>query len=105
MCSYVYYRSTTTWTQKTGCVASDGASNYQFGTSLQLTSNGDTVIIGAPGATVGSLAGAGQVRYCWLMCWPGEVMDTVQMYTFKCTTGTCSQLGSPYSIITTAGQT
>ncbi len=48
--AYVFVRSGTTWSQQQELTASDGASGDAFGTSVSIS--GDTVVIGAPNATV-----------------------------------------------------
>ncbi len=50
---YVFVRSGTTWTQQAKLVASDGVSGDQFGTSVALSGDGNTALVGAPSATVG----------------------------------------------------
>ncbi len=47
--TYVYVRNGTTWSQEQELTASDGASNDQFGTTLDLNSDGSRAVIGAPG--------------------------------------------------------
>lgn len=56
---YVYSRTGTTWTLEQRLQASDMVQNGRFGYSASLTSNGDRLIVGAPGATDGALTGAG----------------------------------------------
>lgn len=50
--AYVFMRSDTTWQQQQKLVAADAANNDLFGISVALT--GDTAVIGASGAAVGS---------------------------------------------------
>jgi hypothetical protein len=45
---YVFTRSGTTWTQQAKLVASDAATNDNFGLSVDISSNGNTALIGAP---------------------------------------------------------
>ena len=45
---YVFTRSGTTWTQQAKLLADDGASNDNFGLSVNISSNGNTALIGAP---------------------------------------------------------
>jgi len=57
--AYVFVRSGTTWTQQQKLVASDAASDDQFGFSVALS--GDTALVGAPfqkGASVAELGAA-----------------------------------------------
>jgi hypothetical protein len=46
--AYVFTRSGTTWTQQAKLIASDAASNDNFGLSVDISSNGSTALIGAP---------------------------------------------------------
>jgi hypothetical protein len=46
--AYVFTRSGTTWTQQAKLLASDAASNDNFGLSVDISSNGNTALIGAP---------------------------------------------------------
>lgn len=55
--AYVFVRSGTVWTQQTKLTASDAAAGDAFGASAAI--HGDTVVIGAPGAS--SAAGAAYV--------------------------------------------
>jgi len=48
--AYVFVRSGTTWTLQQELFASDGAMNNNFGWSVAISS-GDTVVVGAPGAS------------------------------------------------------
>ena len=45
---YIFTRSGSTWTQQQKLLASDAASQDRFGTSIALSSDGDTVLIGTP---------------------------------------------------------
>jgi hypothetical protein len=55
--SYVFIRSGVAWSQEAKLIASDGAANDQFGTSVALA--GDTALIGAPTDDVGVDVDAG----------------------------------------------
>lgn len=57
--AYVFTRSGTTWTQQQKLLASDAASNDEFGGSVALSSDGNTAIVGAP--TKNSSLGAAYV--------------------------------------------
>jgi hypothetical protein len=46
--AYVFTRSGSTWTQQQKLLASDGASNDNFGYSVALSGDGNTALIGAP---------------------------------------------------------
>jgi hypothetical protein len=46
--AYVFTRSGTTWTQQAKLLASDAATNDNFGLSVDISSNGNTALIGAP---------------------------------------------------------
>lgn len=52
--AYVFTRSGTTWTEQEKLIAADGASSDNFGASVALSSDGNTAIIGAYGANVGT---------------------------------------------------
>src|SRR5271166_1589676 len=52
--AYVFVKSGTTWIQQQELTSSDGAAGDNFGNSVALSSDGSTMLIGAPGATVGS---------------------------------------------------
>lgn len=56
---YVYSRTGTIWTLEQRLQASDLAQNGRFGYSASLTSNGDRLIVGAPGATDAGNIGGG----------------------------------------------
>ena len=56
---YVYSRTGTVWTLEQRLQASDVVQNGRFGYSASLTSNGDRLVVGAPGATDGSVVDAG----------------------------------------------
>jgi hypothetical protein len=47
--SYVFQRSNRKWNQQVKLTASDGETEDRFGTSLAVSGNGSTVIVGAPG--------------------------------------------------------
>jgi hypothetical protein len=49
---YIYTRSGTTWTYSTSIVSSDLSSNDWFGWSLDLSSDGTTLVVGAPGESI-----------------------------------------------------
>jgi hypothetical protein len=55
--AYVFVRSGTMWTEQAKLTASDGAASDVFGWSVSLS--GETAVIGAYGATVGSNTGQG----------------------------------------------
>jgi len=55
--AYVFVRSGTTWSQQAKLTASDGATGDVFGHGVAL--DGDTALIGAPGADIGLLSNAG----------------------------------------------
>jgi predicted amidohydrolase len=46
--AYVFTRSGSTWTEQQKLLASDAASNDQFGFSVSLSSDGNTAIVGSP---------------------------------------------------------
>ena len=46
--AYVFTRSGTTWTQQAKLLASDAASSDGFGSSVSISADGNTVLIGAP---------------------------------------------------------
>jgi hypothetical protein len=46
---YVYTRSGSTWTQQAKLTASDSAAGLRFGTSVSLSADGNTVLVGARG--------------------------------------------------------
>lgn len=50
--AYIFTRSGTTWTQQSKLVASDRASNDNFGSSISLDGTGNYVIVGSPSADV-----------------------------------------------------
>ena len=45
--AYIYTRSGSTWTQQTKLIASDGVGSDRFGTSVSISSDGNTAIVGA----------------------------------------------------------
>ena len=47
--AYVFTRSGTTWTQQAKLLASDAASNDSFGSSVSISADGNTALIGATG--------------------------------------------------------
>ena len=49
--AYVYVRSGSAWTQETKLLASDKQSNDSFGSSVSLSSDGNTAAIGSPGSS------------------------------------------------------
>ncbi|MGO9109892.1 MAG: IPT/TIG domain-containing protein [Thermoguttaceae bacterium] len=55
--AYVYTGSGSTWTQTAKLVASDGATQSYFGSSVSIS--GATIVVGADGATVGTASGQG----------------------------------------------
>ena len=55
--AYVFLRSGSVWSQQAALTASDGAKSNYFGSSVSLS--GDSVVVGAEGATVGTVKGAG----------------------------------------------
>ncbi len=57
--AWVFTRSGTTWTQQQKLAASDGAAGAAFGTSVALSADGNTAIVGGPGQNVGGTSGAG----------------------------------------------
>ena len=57
--AYVFTRTGTTWTQEAKLLASDGASNNGMGASVSTT--GDRIAVGSPGAKGGNVNNAGQV--------------------------------------------
>jgi hypothetical protein len=57
--AYVFTRSGTTWTEQQKIQASDGNTDDRFGMSVDISSDGDTVVVGAPAREVGSLTYAG----------------------------------------------
>ena len=52
--AYVFVRSGSTWAQQAKLTASDGAANDQFGFSVALSSDGNTALVGAWLADIGS---------------------------------------------------
>lgn len=60
--AYVFVKNSGVWSQQAKLVASDGAFNDQFGQSVAISSDGNTVIVGAHGQDVGgSDAGAAYI--------------------------------------------
>jgi len=59
--AYVFTNSAGTWSQTAILNATDAGKNAYFGTSLAISGDGNTAVIGAPGATVGTNTSAGQV--------------------------------------------
>ncbi len=57
--AYVFTESGSTWTQIAKLTASDGAADDEFGWGVSI--NGNTVVVGAPNATVGGNSGQGAV--------------------------------------------
>jgi len=57
--AYVFTRTGTTWAQEAKLLASDGASNNGMGRSVSTT--GDRIAVGSPGAKGGNVNNAGQV--------------------------------------------
>jgi uncharacterized repeat protein (TIGR01451 family) len=55
--AYVYVRAGTTWSEQQKLTASDGATGDDFGAAAAVTA--DTVVVGAPGDTIGGQIGAG----------------------------------------------
>jgi hypothetical protein len=49
---YIYTRSGSTWTYSTSIVSSDLSANDWFGWSLDLSSDGTTLVVGAPGESI-----------------------------------------------------
>jgi N-acetylglucosamine kinase-like BadF-type ATPase len=58
---YVFVRSGTTWSEQQKLTASDKAANDYFGEAVAISSDGNTAIVGAPGAAPGALSDAGAV--------------------------------------------
>ena len=54
---YIFVQDGTTWSQQAELIASDSAPGDHFGYSVAVS--GDTVVVGAPGHTVGANAGQG----------------------------------------------
>lgn len=71
--AYVFTKSGGSWSQTGVISATDAAKNAYFGTSLAVSGDGNTAVIGAPGAAVSAKASAGQA------------------YIFKNSAGTWSQ--------------
>jgi PGF-pre-PGF domain-containing protein len=71
--AYVFTKSGGSWSQTGVLSATDAAKNAYFGTSLAVSGDGNTAVIGAPGAAVSAKASAGQA------------------YIFKNSAGTWSQ--------------
>ena len=46
--AYIFVKSGTTWTEAVQLTASDGAENDQFGTSVAISADGSTAVVGAP---------------------------------------------------------
>lgn len=57
--AYIYVKNSTGWFQAAELTAPDGAADDQFGTSVSLSGDGSTAIVGAPNHQIGSNAGAG----------------------------------------------
>lgn len=55
----IYSRSISTWTLDQTLTANDGYANNQFGSFIDYTPNGNTLIIGDYGANVGNISAAG----------------------------------------------
>ncbi|EPY00121.1 FG-GAP repeat protein, partial [Magnetospirillum fulvum] len=56
---YVFTRSGGTWTQASKLTASDKAAGDNFGSSVSLSSDGNTAVVGASGADPGGISNAG----------------------------------------------
>ena len=54
--AYVYVRSGTTWTQQAKLLAPDLLSGDQFGYSVSISADGNTVVIGSPSSDLGGVA-------------------------------------------------
>jgi hypothetical protein len=52
--AYVFVQSGTMWSQQAELTSSDGATGDQFGNSVGVNANTDTIMVGAPGHEVGS---------------------------------------------------
>ena len=59
--AYVFTKSGGVWSQTAILNATDAAKNAYFGSSLAVSGDGNTMVIGAPGAAVGTNTSAGQV--------------------------------------------
>jgi uncharacterized protein YcbX len=59
--AYIYTRNDTTWTQQTKLTASDKEVADFFGRSVSISSDGNTVIVGAMGEDPGNVGDAGSV--------------------------------------------
>ena len=57
--AYVYTLSNTTWTLSQTLSASDGANGDNFGASIAMNPNANTIVISAPIATVSNIAEVG----------------------------------------------
>ena len=57
--AYIFTRSGSTWTQEAVLTASDGAAYDQFGTSVSISSDGNTAIVGASYADPNDIPAAG----------------------------------------------
>lgn len=57
---YVFTGSGSTWTQQAKLVASDAAANDNFGGSLEIDDDGNTIVVAAKNKTVGSNSNVGQ---------------------------------------------
>jgi hypothetical protein len=57
--AYVFTRTGATWTQAAKLIAPDGAADDNFG--LAVVAQGDSIIVGAPGADVSGVEDAGKL--------------------------------------------
>jgi len=76
--AWVYTRSGSTWTQQQKLIASDGAAGAAFGTSVALSADGNTAIVGGPGQNVGGTSGAGTA---WVFTRSGSTWTQQQELT------------------------
>lgn len=62
--AYIYHRVGSAWTEMARLTASDGAANFQFGTSVSIS--GDLVVVGANGdSTIGGTGAGSAYVYLW----------------------------------------
>ena len=77
--AYIFTRSGTTWTQQQKIQASDKQADDYFGTSVSISSDGNTAIVGAYGEDTGATsAGATSAGAAYIFTWSGTTWTQQQ---------------------------
>ncbi|MEI6043722.1 MAG: Ig-like domain repeat protein, partial [Chloroflexota bacterium] len=111
--AYTFVRNGANWTQQQKLTANDGLANDNFGTSVSLSSDGNTALVGAPWKTIGGRGtqGAAYVFARSGATWTqqqqlidattGAAADYFGMSVSLSSDGNTALIGSPYKAINT----